>query len=429
MKKILLAALLLTCAAPVLTVPAMAEPSLNIVATVNDEAITSSDLDGRMRLAMLGAGIQPTPEVVARLREQLLRTLIDERLQLQEAKRDNVTVEEAMIDKEIAALAQRNNQKPEQLPAFFARAGVPMSALRDQVRASIAWTLVVQRKLRPQVNITDRDIDAEVARMSAAAGQPEYLSAEIYLPVQKAGDDESVRQSAYRLIDQMSKGVRFSAIAREFSQAPSAARGGDMGWLRASQMDSELAAALTKLTPGTLSPPVRTAGGYYILMLRDQRMVQAPGATKVDPAQASYNLRQVILPLAADAPADQVQAASDKLEALRAKARSCSDVEQQALANGDTTKGDLGDVKVAEVPPALQPVLAGLKDSQPSPALRNARGVLYLMICGRTTPSAATPSNVDREEVANMLGTQKMELLARRLMRDLRTDSFIEIRG
>lgn len=67
MKKILLAALLLTCAAPVLTVPAMAEPSLNIVATVNDEAITSSDLDGRMRLAMLGAGIQPTPEVVARL--------------------------------------------------------------------------------------------------------------------------------------------------------------------------------------------------------------------------------------------------------------------------------------------------------------------------------------------------------------------------
>jgi peptidyl-prolyl cis-trans isomerase SurA len=422
MKKLALALLLL------FPLPAFAEATLGIVATVNDDAISNADVDGRMRLALLGAGIRPNAEAQAQLRAQILRALIDERLQLQEATRSGIEVEDAQINAELAELAKRNNQKPEQLPAFFARNGVPMSALREQVRASIAWAMVVQRKLRSRVNISENEIDAEIARLSAAAGQPEYLLAEIFLPVQNPQQDSSVKQTAFRLIDQMAKGVRFSSVAREFSQAPSAARGGDLGWMRVNQLETELAGAISKMSPGTLSPPIRTASGYTILMLREQRLLRLPGVAAAAEADAKLTLRQIILPLAPSASASALEAASRRLEGLRGQVKSCADMERIAAAQGDTSKGDLGTVKLADLPPVLQPVLAALPENKASAPLRNDRGVLFLMICKRDQPAGAG-AGVDRQAIANALGAQRLELQARRLLQDLRQDAFIDIRG
>lgn len=422
MKKFILALALL------LPVSAYAEATLAIVATVNDDAISSADVDGRMRLALLGSGIRPTGEALASLRAQILRTLIDERLQLQEAVKLDVVVTEAQIDAEIAELAKRNNQKPDQLPAFFARQGVPISALREQLRANISWAMVVQRRLRSRVNVSDSEIDAEIARLGAAAGQPEYLLAEIFLPVQNPGQEAAVRQSAFKLIDQMAKGARFSAVAREFSQAPSAARGGDLGWMRKGQLEVEFAEAIGKMSPGSLSAPVRTAAGFTILMLRDQRLLKLPGVAPTNPAEVKLDMRQVLLPLPPDASEAALNAASRRLDGLRKEVKNCADMERIAEKQGDSNKGNVGQIRLADLPAVIQPVLASLPDGRASAPLRNDRGVLFLMICSRDQPAVAA-SGVDREVIANMLGAQRLELLARRYLQDLRQDAFIDIRG
>ncbi len=407
-----------------LFMPAVAHADMAIVATVNDEAISSSDLEGRVRLALLGSGIKPNEETLGRLREQVLRSLIDERLQTQEAKRLGIDVDEKMVDEEVSKLAQQNRQTLQTLPAFFARNGVPISALREQIRASIAWAMVVQRKLRPQVNITDSDVDAEFSRRAAAAGQQEYLAAEIFLPVQGSAQDAAVRQAALRLIDQMARGIRFSAVARQFSQAPSAARGGDLGWVRAGQLEPELDDALRSISPGALTPPVRTANGYYILMLREQRVITASRAGPSGPA--TLDLRQVLLPVAKSAAATEVTAASVRLKDYAAQSKSCTDMERIAQDLGDRRKGNLGRVKLADLPSAVQALLVNLPDSTPSAPLRNDRGVLYLMICGRE--AAQTATNEDRKEISTRLGTERLDLLARRYLRDLRQDAFVDIR-
>lgn len=422
MKKLLSIALLLAA----LATPAAAETTLGIVATVNDDAITSSDLDSRMKLMMLGSGIQPNPEILARLRGQVLRTLIDERLQAQQAKELGIAVTDAEIDEQVAKLAEQNHMPVSQLPQFFSRSGASVAALREQLRANIAWGKVVQRRLRPRVDISDDEVDAEIARLQANAGKPEYLIADIFLPVDNPQQERSVQQSAAKLIETMAKGARFSGIARQFSQSASAAVGGDLGWLLPSQLEPQLAEAVTRMSPGTLSPPVRTATGYHILMLRDMRLTQ--GTAAASPEQTTYNLRQVLLPLAATATGSAVEQAGKKIEALQARAKSCRDMEKLAVEQGDSRKGDLGDMKFDAIPPALQQMIAALPDNMPSPPLRNEKGVLFLMVCSRTAP-AGSAVGIDRGQIMNRIGGEKLELLARRYLRDLRQNAFIDVRG
>lgn len=427
---------------------------LGIAAVVNDEAITNADVEGRMRLALIGAGMQPPPEVLARLKGQILRSMIDERLQLQEAAKYSITVPEANIDGEVAKMAAQNRMKPEQLPAFFASRGANISTLREQIRAAMSWAMVVQRRLRPQVDIGDDEIDAEIARLAANAGQPQYLAAEIFLPVDTPAQDENVHQTALRLVEQMARGAHFSAVARQFSQSPSAASGGDLGWITKGQLEPQLDTTLQQMTVGTLSPPIRTATGYHILMLRDQRDVPASGTAaararpaarsvaSANPDQATLSLRQMLIPVSRRDTAATVQAATQRLETLREQAKSCSDVERMAKEAGDSRGGSLGEMKLANLPPALQPILRTLPVSQPSQLMRNDSGVLFLMVCSRKMPeapvAAAEPAaadvapaagGVDRQAITNTLGQQKLELLARRYLRDLRQNAFIEIRG
>ncbi len=421
MKKLIL--LLCFLVAPVAV---HAEPTLGIVATVNDDAITNTDLEGRMKLMLLGSGIQPNPEVLAKLRAQVLRTLVDERLQAQEARSLNVTVDEKEIDEQVAQLAKQNNMSAAQLPQFFARSGVPIAALREQMRANIAWSKVIQRKLRPRVDISDDEVDAEIARIRANAGKPEYLVADIYLPVDSPSQESSVEQTAHKLIDTMAKGARFSGIARQFSQAATAATGGDLGWLQPGQLEPQIDEVIRKMSPGTLSPPIRTATGYHIVMLRDVRMTQGGGAP--DPAKSTYSLRQVLIPLSPRASEAEVAAASRKLERLQPQAKTCADMERMAADAGDKNRGRIGDIEYSKLPPALQGMIASLPDNTASPALRNENGALFLMVCSRTAPAGAV-TNIDRGEVTNRIGAQKLELAARRYLRDLRQNAFIDIRG
>lgn len=423
MKKLLLYILLaLSCVSV-----AHADATLSIVATVNDDAITSADLEARMKLMLLGSGIQPSPEILARLRGQVLRSLIDERLELQDAKAQNVEVADAEIDAQIAKLAQQNHQTPAALPAFFARAGVPISTLRDQMRASIAWAKVVQRKLRSQIDIGDDEVDAEISRMKANAGKPEYLVADIFLPVDSPRQEGAVRQSAEKLIETMAHGARFSGVARQFSQSASAASGGDLGWLLPGQLEPQLDDAIRSMHPGTLSPPLRTATGYHILMLREVRLTPGSGGG-TDPVQSNYDLRQVLIPLGTGASSQSVADAGHKIQAMQSQAKSCSDMERLATQQGDRNHGNLGTIKYPDLPPALQGMIAALPDNTPSPPLRNEKGVLFLMVCSRQGP-ASTNGGIDRQAITNQLGDQKLELMARRYLRDLRQSAFIDVRG
>ncbi|HSD35391.1 MAG TPA: peptidylprolyl isomerase [Alphaproteobacteria bacterium] len=267
-------AIALAAAAPGLRVhPAAAQESLRIAAVVNDDVITGLDLAVRTRMAILSSSLPDTPEMRNRVARQVLRAMIDERLMLQEAARQNVIVQQSEVDAELTKLAERNGVTLDQFGAYLAENGVLLDPLAEQVRATIAWSKLVARQLRPRAVITEEDVDEVLRQAEEAKNQPQRRVSEVFLAVDGPAEEEEVRRSAERLIEQIRSGVPFSAVASQFSDTATAAVGGDVGWVLPGQLAPEVEETLERMQDGDIAGPVRAAGGYYILQLRGQRSI------------------------------------------------------------------------------------------------------------------------------------------------------------
>ena len=256
-----------------LPAPATAQDALLIAAVVNDEVITGLDLAVRTRMAMLSAQLPDTPEMRNRAARQVLRAMIDERLMLQEAARQNITVQQSELDAELSKLAERNGVTLDQFGPYLQQNGVLLEPLADQLRASLAWTKLVNRQLRPRAVVSEEDIDEVLRQAEANKGQPQRRVSEIFLAVGQTAEEEEVRRGAERLIEQIRSGAPFSAIAAQFSESATAAVGGDVGWVLPGQLPPEVDEALQSMSEGEIAGPIRAAGGYYILQLRGQRSI------------------------------------------------------------------------------------------------------------------------------------------------------------
>ncbi len=399
---------------------ASAQEVLGIAAVVNDQVISVLDLQARIKFAVESSGLTDTPETRKRLKDQVLRGLIDEQLRAQEAKRLNIRVTEADMRRAIANIEERNNVPPGGLDIFLAARGIQRFTMESQIRASIAWQKLVRRRLRPRVQIGDDEVDEALARFKANQGTPEVRVAEIFISVDSPEQEDEVRQVAERLVAQLRGGARFAALARQFSQTASAAVGGDLGWIQQGQLDEALDATLMEMKVGTLSAPIRTFGGYHILLLSDRRALLG-----VDPAQIKVRLNQIVLPLDKDAAAADVEAQTALANSIAATAEDCADFDQLAKMSGSEMSGELGEVKVGDLPPALAKVVLGLEVNQVSRPIRNDNGLLLLMLCERTDPPSQMPAP---EQVKEKLLQQRLDLLARRYMRDLRNQAFVDVR-
>ncbi len=254
-----------------------------LAAVVNEAAISQTDVTSRTSLALLSAGLPKTAAMRAHLRPQVLQALIDEQLQVQEARRLGLNVSGEEIDGAIARLGRENHVPGDDLAAFVAKHDVPVAALRAQAYAALMWSKVVQREIRPRVEVSDAEIDEAMARARARAGQRELLISEIDLPLHTPSDEESALRFARDLRDRLAaKEVSFSAAAQQFSRGAGAALGGDLGWVQMNQMPPELAKALEGAEAGQLIGPVRAASSVYLLGVRDVRVVDPSKVTRTE---------------------------------------------------------------------------------------------------------------------------------------------------
>ena len=247
-----------------------------IAAVVNQGVITHSDVNERMRLVMASSGLPNNDDVRTKIRPQILNMLIDEALQLQEAQRLDIEVTPEEVESGIDMVAQNNKIDPATFRKMLAGSGIKMSTMADQVRSQMAWGKVIQKKLRPKVNVSETDIDARLDFIKSSAGKMQYLVGEIFLPVDNPAEDGSVRQLAQKLTAEIASGkAPFPQVAAQFSQGPSAARGGDIGWVQEGQLPEALDQALATMKDGDMSQPLRSLTGYHILLVRSKRTLAA----------------------------------------------------------------------------------------------------------------------------------------------------------
>ena len=386
-----------------------------IAATVNDEVVSAYDVEARLRLVLFSTRLPDTPEVRQRYRNQVLRSLIDERLQLQEAARRNVSVSERDIRQEMAAIEKRNNIPEGGLSELLARNDVPPDAVTVQIRAGVAWRKLISRQLRPRITVGDEEIDEEIDRIRSRQGQMEYRLAEIVMAAERPDREAAVREAAERLAGQLRQGAQFEEVARQFSQSATAAVGGDLGWVHESDLDESLRDVVSSMSKGDLIGPLKALSGYRIVLLADARKIAAG---------ARLNMRQLLLPVAADAGAREVEARIDRANELGRDVDDCGAFEALARQVGSPLQPDPGAVVTDSLAPEIRSVVEELPAGRIGDPIRTPAGVLLLMVCSRD--EQAPP---DRLTVANRLLQQKMSLMARRYIRDIRLSAVIDLRN
>jgi peptidyl-prolyl cis-trans isomerase SurA len=394
-----------------------------IAAVVNNDVVSVQDLEDRLDLVMYTSGVGDTPQARQGLMPQVLRGLVEEALQLQEAERLGITISDGEMDEALANIAERNNMTPDGLRSLLADAGVKFATLLEQIRAQIAWVKIVNRQVRPRVNVTVDQLDLAVQEARLNERQQEYLLSEIVLPVDNPNQEDTVAADARRMIEAVRNGGSFESLARQVSAAASAGQGGDLGWLRSAAIPPELLSALEQLDPGEVSAPLRSPVGYHIFWLRDRRL--APPQLTGGNEQSEVALSQILFPFdeaegAAAAPRLRQQAL-----ALSPQLADCITMNQFATERQLPASGDLGWVRIGDLPSQFAQVLVDLPVGQLTEPLQGPAGIHLIMVCDRRGAVQSVPQ---RDEIADRLDSEQLDRLARRYLRDLRKQAFVDIR-
>ncbi|WP_420432833.1 peptidylprolyl isomerase [Hyphobacterium sp.] len=382
-----------------------------IAALVNDYPITTVDVRNRMRLIIVSSGIQPTEEALLRIQQEALRSLIEETLQIQAALEYEVEVEPAEIDAAIANIAVQNNADPSQIASELAASGVDIATLRRQLEAEIAWQIIVSGVYNNRIRISNQHIEQTLERVAASAAQPQYRIAEIFIEIPLSADDSVAQQRAVAVMTQLSQGAAFQAVAQQFSDAPSAANGGDIGWLLEGQMRPEVAQIARILEPGQLSRPFRVPGGLMIIALIDRRESSAT---------VQYELVQATLPSSrlTDETRSSFASAIDRV-------RSCDGIDAALEPVEGAFASRLGQISLDALLPEIADRLRALGPGENTGVLDTSAGQQVYFVCDRAIggPGVPTPDEIERQ-----LRNQQLSMFARRWLRDLQRDATIEIR-
>ena len=188
-----------------------AQDVIRIAAIVNDEIISVFDLKNRVRLVAATTNLPAQEDVFKRIEPQVLRIMVDEQLQLQEAVRLNIRITQREINGTILGLARRNKMTQAQLWSFLGRRNVDRSAMEMQARARLAWIKVVNRRIARQITVGQDEVNGELARLRQLLGKPKLRVAEIFLSVDSPDAEPRIRETAERLIQQVVNGAKFDA--------------------------------------------------------------------------------------------------------------------------------------------------------------------------------------------------------------------------
>jgi peptidyl-prolyl cis-trans isomerase SurA len=420
--------------------PAAATPTVDsngIVATVDELSISDFELNQRVAFMIAVSGFKPTDADIKRMREEMLSRLEEEKTQLLEARRQKVTVSPVEVNKRIDAFLADNNSTLEQLTKVLTEAGSSVETLRNQYIAAIAWQQVVQREFQSDIVITPAMIDDGLRRALEGANKPHYRVSEIFLPVDRPEDETKVKALIEDIENRLRTGSAFRNMARQFSRNPSAAAGGDIGWVYDGQLDSELNSVVAAMKANELSKPIRARGGWYLLGLQDR---QEPLGTNVNVVETpvptgppgTLPLVHLLLPLPAGVSQVMVDNVMKAAMQVRQVAETCEAMEK--ISQDPNLKGsvfrNLGNQLLADLHPELQKALAATRSGEPAMPVVLENGVNIFMRCDKKAePPRAVFKVPTREEIQDRLFQEQIAALVRRYMRDLKREASIEREG
>ncbi|PTS77444.1 peptidylprolyl isomerase [Sphingomonas sp. HMWF008] len=395
-------------------------------AIVNGAVITGTDVDQRVALLIAARELKLNPAELAQYKLLITRQLIDETLEIQQARTAEVKIAPDEISKTYDSIVARNFGKtPAEMRTYLRTIGSSERSLKRQIEAELSWNKYLRRKV--DVNVGDEEVKAIIKKLTDAQGTTEYHVREIYL---KADADraQEVFNQAKQMMESIQKREKgddtFGYYARGFSNATTAATEGDLDWLNESQLAQlppSLVEAIKSMTPEHLAGPIEVPGGFSIIYLVETRKVGV-----ADPLDATLTLKQVSVRF----PDGITQAQADARVADFAKAtqaiRGCGEVAKVAATLGAEVV-DNASVQVRQLPGALRDIMLKLQVGEASPPFGSVKdGIRTLVLCGRDEARGGNVPGL--EQMRGQMESQRTNLRANQLLRDLRRDAIVEYR-
>jgi len=388
-------------------------------AIVNGEVITQTDIDQRLALLAISNGGSIPANELDRLRQQVLRNLIDETLQIQAAKAEEIEISDADIDKTVERVAGNVKQTPSQMADYLKSRGSSIRSIRRQILGEIAWRRLQSKKIESGISVGDEEVQAVIDKLNASKGTEEYRVGEIFLSATSANEEQAAA-NAQKVFVALQQGGSFVGYARQFSEASTAAVGGDLGWVRAEQLPDQLAAAVRQMRPGQVSAPIKVPGGYSIIAVQDVRKILT-----ADPRSALLTLKQVSVTFPKGTSRAQAEPIVGRFAEAAQNIGGCGGAEKMAAEfHGEVVESD--QVKMRDLPPALQDMMLQMQVGQATRPFGSIdEGVRVLVLCGRDEVDPTAPSF---DQVYAQLNEERVNLRSRRYLRDLRRDAVIDFR-
>lgn len=388
-------------------------------AIVNGDIITGTDVDQRLALIVAANGGEVSDEERQRLRLQVLRNLIDETLQIQEAAANEITITPEEVEATFRQVAQQNFKKDlDAFDQYLRTQGSSADTLKRQIKGELAWSRLLRRNIQPFINVGDEEVNAIIERLNASKGSTEFRIGEIYMSASQETAPQ-VTDNMRKILEQIRTGGSFVAYARQFSEASTAATGGDLGWVRPAQLPQSLADAAEQMQVGQVVGPVEVPGGFSILYLIDSRQVLT-----TDPRNALLSLKQLAISFPEGITEAQATVQAEKFATATQGIKGCGAANEVAAKLGASVV-DNDQVKLRDLPAALQGAIADLQIGQASQPFGSVEdGVRVLILCGRDDAQTAAAPSFDA--IMSRLENERVNKRAQIYLRDLRRDAIIE---
>ncbi|MEH6700770.1 peptidylprolyl isomerase [Parasphingorhabdus sp.] len=388
-------------------------------AIVNGDIITGTDVGHRLALIVAANGGEVSDEEKQRLRLQVLRNLIDETLQIQEAAANEISITSEEVESTFRQVAQQNfKQDIGAFDQYLRTQGSSTDTLKRQIKGELAWNRLLRRNIQPFINVGDEEVNAIIERLNASKGTSEFRIGEIYMSASQETEAQ-VTENMRKILEQIRAGGSFVAYARQFSEASTAATGGDLGWVRPAQLPQTLGDAAEQMQVGQVVGPIEVPGGFSILYLIDSRQVLT-----ADPRNALLSLKQLAISFPAGTTDSQAAAKAEKFAVATQAIKGCGAANEVAAQLGASVV-DNDQVKLRDLPAALQGTIAELQIGQASQPFGSVEdGVRVLILCGRDDPQSASAPSFDA--IMSRLENDRVNKRAQIYLRDLRRDAIIE---
>lgn len=386
-------------------------PRESVAAVVNDVVITTYDVRQRMRLMVMSAGGRIPPEALPQIQQKALRDLIEEKLKLQELAVFDVKATDQEIAQEFSMIAAQTNMSADQFESMLSSQGVSIDSLNDQIEANMLWPELVRGRYRDRVRVSEDEIEDTIQRMREEATLEQFLVSEICIAVDDPARAQEYYQGSLQLLEQMRRGVPFAVVAQQFSACTTAAVGGDLGWVRAGQLEPELDAAIRNLQPGSVSNPIPSQGAFMIVALRDKRAAVVAG-------EPTFKLAYVSAPESVGE--NTARFAFEKV----ATADACS---------GRALRQDLGEnigfallenMTLDSIDPRFRDWIEDLDREETSPVIK-AEGAYHAAYVCDKDEGLGLPSH---QAIEDQIYARQMSRISQQYLRDIERKSSIDIR-